>query len=768
MRRLTSLTCLAAGLLCATFGSTALAGAATFTARTGRFAAGSGAIEGAAARIAGEQIPGASALSFDGGRVVSLRSGERVVKLAQVHQGLRVVDRGVAVVFGAGGEGRLVSAALEDELPASVVPAIKADDAASIAAARTGMPADPARALLALFPTPDGVKLAYGVDSAPRPGVPSMPVVIVDAASGEILSVYDAVRSLNEASVYPSNPVKSPDLVKTTLPVAADKMTLDNERVQSLTCIDKHSLKSIPGFPIKIHSCDLLQIAAPDANGDYPIPPGGDTDPEDAFAEVSMFYHVNRAYDFFRGYDDKLDVNAGTPIPTVSNLRLPDGYQTQDPSKLSDPNLPLVPFQNAFFAPENPLFSAVFGINGGAMWFGQGPLKDYSYDGDVVYHEFTHAVVNVTLKLAGTSHMDAFGASASPGAMNEGLADYFSSALTGDPDVGEYASQDFAPGSPAIRSLTAPDSCPSDVGGEVHQDATMFSASLWDVRKTLTAEQKPLYDGAIFTAMNSSPTGNLGYEDFAKLALSAIEASPLGQPISDALSAAFTARGLLPQCQRILEYKGDPLSGPKALSNLWFAPGTQTNGVKTSSGYTPGVVQVHGALPENTAKLTVGFTKVEIGGGGFGTGGTPFAPKVLVRFGSDPITFTYKPLKANEDVKVIDPMKGKAGAFTGEIDVPAGTTSVYVMIASAGQLDGAYTKLSLTTEVTQPMGTGGAGGSMTTTTTTASTTGAGGNGDGSVEVGGCGCSVPAEEHDAPAALSALAMLGLWAARRRSR
>src|SRR5262249_46640500 len=159
----------------------------------------------------------------------------------------------------------------------------------------------------------------------------------------------------------------------------------------------------------------------------------------------------------------------------------------------------------------------IFGINGGAMFFGQGPNRDYSYDGDVIYHEFTHSVVNVTLKLVGNPHLDEYGVSYSPGAMNEGLADFFSCAIAGDPDVGDYASKDFAPNLTSIRSLTNPDACPSAVGGEVHQDATMFSASLWDVRKTLTAAQQAEFDSAVFKAMNSSPTGDLAYEEFGKL-----------------------------------------------------------------------------------------------------------------------------------------------------------------------------------------------------------------------------------------------------------
>ena len=47
------------------------------------------------------------------------------------------------------------------------------------------------------------------------------------------------------------------------------------------------------------------------------------------------------------------------------------------------------------------------------MWFGQGPRHDYAYDGDVVYHEFTHAVVDATIQLPSAIN--------APGAMNEGL-----------------------------------------------------------------------------------------------------------------------------------------------------------------------------------------------------------------------------------------------------------------------------------------------------------------------------------------------------------
>jgi MYXO-CTERM domain-containing protein len=785
MRTFRPLSALAAALLSFTFAGAAVASEPGMAIQSGRFPivgvaigqrASNVVLQQAAPAVAFEQIRWASSVSLGAARTVELANGERVVKLAQVHMGLPVAMRGIAVTFG-DDAAALVTAKLEEDLPSSVVPAIGATMAATVATSVVGLTMDPTRALLLLWPTADGAKLAWGIDAAAITGFAYQPVVIVDAQTGEVILKYNAITSLNAAKMYPSNPVKSPGLLDVTLPVGAMETTLQNSLIVSKNCIDTHETVSVMGFPI--HSCKLLQTAAPDANGDYLIAPGGDKDPEDSFSEVSMFYHANRAYKFFRDLDPKLnvDVNAGAPLPTVSNLRVPQGLATFDPVKLGDKKLPLDPFQNAFFSPSNPLFQAAFGIDGGAMWFGQGPNKDYSYDGDVVYHEFTHSVVNVTLKLVGTPHMDEFGTSYSPGAMNEGLADYFSSALTGDPDVGEYATQDFAPGTPFIRSLANPDMCPSAIGGEVHQDATMFSASLWDARKTLATPADQLaFDAAVFTAMNKSATGDLGYEEFAKLVLTAITASPLGQAVADKLSAAFTTRGLLPHCSRLLEYTGKPLSGPKDLQNLWFAPGTQTTGVKSAKSWTPGVIQFHDALPVGATSLTVNFTEVAVGGGGLGGGmGTPFTPQLLVRFGKDPVQFKYKPLAAQADDLLVAVTK-TGSVYEAKIAVPAGAADAFIMVVSSGETDGAYTKMTLTadsTPIDMSTSTGVGGGSSTSTSTSSAattTTGAGGGGGTDDQtVGGCGCSVPgSEETQTGAGIAAIAALGLIASRRRRR
>jgi hypothetical protein len=483
-----------------------------------------------------------------------------------------------------------------------------------------------------------------------------------------------------------------------------------------------------------------------------------DADPEDSFSELSIFYHTNKAYELFQGFQPGFTVQTG-PLDAVANLRLPQGLDTFDLTKLGDPNLPLAPFQNAFFSPANPIFQTLFALSGNGMWFGQGPLRDYSYDGDVIYHEFTHAVVNATLQLVGTPHADAYGVSVSPGGMNEALADYFSSALTGDGDVGEYAVKDITMSLDAIRSLTNPDACPTAIGGEVHQDATLFSGGLWDVRTTLSAADASNFDLAVFTAMNTAPTGDLSYDELAELIVTEVN-SAVNSATGDALRAAWTTRGVLPECTRILEYAGTTLNGPEDLSNLWFALGTQTTSLD-ATGYSPGVVQFHAAA--SSGELTtvkVDFTKVDIqtGLGGIGGMGTPFAPKVLFRFGDEPIQFTYQPYATTPDVVAVDPT-ASGNDFTASVDAPAGASSVYVMVANAGQMDGAYTAMNMT--LTESSGTGGAG--------------AGGGGSSSTggvnptptEDSGCGCVLPGQARS-DGAWIALALMGFGLAAARSR
>src|SRR5690606_35095840 len=152
------------------------------------------------------------------------------------------------------------------------------------------------------------------------------------------------------------------------------------------------------------------------------------------------------------------------------------------------------PYQNAFYVGGHTIFSELFDASPPALFFGQGPLRDYSYDGDVVYHEFGHAVVDHTIEFPFWFHVDEQGISSSPGAMNEALADYFAVVLTGDPHMGEYAAGDLGLESNGIRDLDSSETCPENLAGEVHTDSLFFSSALWSIRSSLAESDRPVFD----------------------------------------------------------------------------------------------------------------------------------------------------------------------------------------------------------------------------------------------------------------------------------
>ncbi len=628
--------------------------------------------------------------------------GQTIVRYAQTHRGLPVIGRGASVHFSSTGKPIATRVDLEDALPAQVTPRVSDRDAAAITSARSTFAASSSDARLVVWPTRDrGARLAWAVLPRIPAGLPTLPRIIVDGETGEILEARDLV-TFAKAKVFPSNPAKSPATTEIDLPMAPDGTTLSNAFLQSSNCVDNKTVKPVDffGFKADVHVCDLVQTAAPNASGDYVYEPtdeaGSAAARSDTFSEVSMYFHASKAYAFFRDLQGKADAQVveDKPLRVIANLQIPQGIASGDLSKASDPNLALSPFQNAFFAPAGgglgQLFQQLYGFEAGALWFGQGPLRDYAYDGDVVYHELTHAVVDATLKL-GAWHIDARGAIDSPGAMNEGLADYFSSAITGDPDVGEYAATDFGEASGPIRTLANQDGC-AKLQGEVHIDSTGFSGALWSARTSLSPADQAKFDAALYKAMRAHVgSGDLGFEDLAKLFLDTLATElPAG---ATALEAKMTERGFLPACERIATFSGAAHVAPD--DRIGFvAPGKQLASVK---GLAPGVFQLTANVPENTASVTVSFVVRRSGGGTSPFGGTakPFSPVVLAKIGA-PITWDPKSSTGHDATfKVSVTPEGGNGAAV--IALPEGTPAgaIYVQIANAGDSDGAYDKVAL-------------------------------------------------------------------------
>ncbi|MCL2824742.1 MAG: hypothetical protein FWD57_12185, partial [Polyangiaceae bacterium] len=498
-------------------------------------------------------------------------SGLRMMRFSQVHKGIPVYKRGVALAFDSHGVTRIASSKVEHVLPDSVVPVLDANAAAEVATKTAGLAATASNTRLLIWPTASGGRLAYSVLPPNLLPIPYAPVVIVDAETGDVLSVQNLVRQKNMANMFevsPREPNSSLPRIQVELPVGEGLDVPDNDLLKSFNCVDKKTTRdvSIMGFNLKIHLCELEKSAVADTvNGDFlQYDYENDTEGGDAFAQVSIFYHSSRAYKFFKGFDPGFELEATSkPLFLVANLMLPDGLMEFDPTRFANPDLPLIPFDNAFSMAGDPQMGAMMStiwpeITGGALMFGQGYNVDFSYDGSVIYHEFAHSMVGSTIGLVGSWHLDSQGGTCSPGAMNEALADYYAGAISGDDIVGEYAGKGL--GLETIRDLKNTKTCPANLTGEVHADSEFFSAPMWATRTALASDDDRFaFDKAIFEALGNASSGDVAFEELAELLVTAVGV-PLGEATSNLLRDKFEERGVLPVCQRTWTYTGKAIN----------------------------------------------------------------------------------------------------------------------------------------------------------------------------------------------------------------
>ncbi len=683
--------------------------------------------------------------------------GSRVVALSQTIDGVPVMSRGARVLVEADGRVTTFTSALEERRPATTRPALPEAAAVELARKTIRLVAEGTRATLVIVPQPgDGEpRLAWAVGGGIAE-LPTRPAALIDATSGEVLQAWDRAVHERAAKVYEFNPKKTPTLTTTTLANTNPTTVagLDNDRVSSRNCIDKKSVKSVMG--LMAHVCDLVPTVTANATGDYTdVAPGSDTAPEDAYAELAMFYHTDKAYQHAKDLGF-----AGTKkLTAVGNLRIPQGFSNFDTTKIADPNLPLAPYDNAMFAPDDPLFSAVFGLSGDAMWFGQGTYIDFGYDGDVVYHEFGHYIVNETAKLDGAPHVDQYGVTVAPGALNEGLADINSFFVTGDPCTGEYASKGLTKDA-CIRNATNTQTMPDALVGEVHQDSNPFSAGTWQVYSTLDATKQTAFQRSWLKGLTMVPSGNLGYADLTAILVASIT-SGVDAATGDLLKQSYDARGIKAGDPRVRTYAGAAIKSIDPQVPL-FALGTQT---VTGTKVAPGVFQIKYDAPAGgTVTMHAAFTYYAGGSSNpFGGSGTPFKPVLLAKAGDTPITFKYSPFShdGGEGACTISGSKATC-AIDVHVDGAAGSTApVYLMIGNAGQQDGNYDAVTITNDpiVLDAPVDADAG----------AETGLGDQPAAAASSSGCGCEVPGDastSNGGLALIAASALAGLVLARRR--
>ncbi|HEY3355559.1 MAG TPA: MYXO-CTERM sorting domain-containing protein, partial [Polyangia bacterium] len=328
---------------------------------------------------------------------------------------------------------------------------------------------------------------------------------------------------------------------------------------------------------------------------------------------------------------------------------------------------------------------------------------------------------------------DEQGLDPAPNAINEGLADEFSSFLTGDGVEGEWSLGDQA------RDLNAHHVCPDLLWGEEHQDSAAISEPVWTLHKAHgQAIEKP-----VFTALAGLPHD----ADF-EVTTAAIESAlgdALGTTVKDEAHAAFADHGVT-DCKRVITY-----TGPR---EILMSAGVSEVGVDPAPGY----LQFKYPLAERAQNLKVKFHWSPGLTSMFGGGTASY--KVVVRTGQ-PITWTYGingavPAKDYE----FDLSAPSQASPTSEGTLPdlLAPGDYYVMIVGTGQVGGTLQNITITHEavpqddaaVPPPQDDAGAGDDAV-------------NPNVGGRDGGCGCRAAATT---PAGLVGLALLALLVLRRR--
>lgn len=390
----------------------------------------------------------------------------------------------------------------------------------------------------------------------------------VDAHSGEILGGGTDTRfaASDLAKVFVTNPKRHPAPEEVELPwVDPDdgKLTSapDEKGVRAVVaanCLDKGETTTVPGygtFPI----CSPTQVADKNEHGNFVYEDwtkgiAFEFDAEDVYPEVAMYYHATKIYKFLRdlevdGFHYLSGHNAG-------------GYQTYPLIAIANFQFPgegggLSPMDNAFFSPNQPGFNEIFFANfpyqGDVLVFGQGTNTDFGYDGDVIYHEFGHAVEASTSALEAMPFADEYGFSNVPISINEGIADSFSFIMAGDACLGEFASEGLAslagyePDEEGFYCMRRADNehlIHEDFTGESHEDGLPFVGMNWALYQEGSKIGLTREDFArLFLRMLLSFTDPQATpEDYAEIMQSEVDNDPKFAPISEKVAELLNAR----------------------------------------------------------------------------------------------------------------------------------------------------------------------------------------------------------------------------------
>ncbi len=373
---------------------------------------------------------------------------------------------------------------------------------------------------------------------------------LVDAVTGDVLDRSELAteglghdpsgEKVPSADIFELDPILTPEVVTVELPEST-RHGLVSTHFDVQNCLDlgdTYSANTELGR-VSLRTCTSRHSIPPDS-GQWrfePVPfPADPARDEDSFSGPQLLWHGEQTIAGF--------VELGLPLAereaewrrldTLANYRLTD---LSDESTMSEPSAALRTYDNAFFRRGRESSDGT--RTAPELVFGQGSAGDFAYDADVITHELGHFAVwtqGGPSSVRSTEH----GSSAEPGALNEGLADYFAAIRADDPVIGTYSGESL--GRSYIRTLSGSARCPDSLYGQVHADSQPFSQALWSFRESLDASDRVQLDRCIVDALPS--IGSRGGFDTAVEAIVAEVQAQLSAEAADALFAEFASRSV--------------------------------------------------------------------------------------------------------------------------------------------------------------------------------------------------------------------------------
>lgn len=290
-------------------------------------------------------------------------------------------------------------------------------------------------------------------------------------------------------------------------------------------------------------------------------------------------------------------------------------------------------------------------------------VRDFAYDGDVVFHEFMHAVTASLVGKLNTLGLDPFGIHSEPGSLNEAWSDYFSASMSEKSTIGEYASSKDGFGEASLRNIDNNASCPDDVIGESHNDSLIWSGALWEIRNRVKHENiAPVleFDRAVLAAL-ASATNSEDFKTQSQKLINSINARPtLGSKVSKIAEDVFTRRHIN-DCFRAytLASVNKENKIESRIKNLMLIPSKNQIGLKN---YAPAPVQLEIGVPAGARSLTLSWRQFLPGNGAMlGQEATPttarnMQPLSLVYNTDLPITWKFiatsaKPTSEDKEIE---------------------------------------------------------------------------------------------------------------------